>query len=120
MASLNASICIALVAENCLNARRSRLNSCNTTMPETCSCRKANVDQLEVPETLAAQVEHFLLSGPLHEIGLQEFEAETKPQQADVDRRNLRDPNQRSASEPPVKWRVRTGRVREVLVDRDL
>ena len=81
---------------------------------------KANVHLLEVTENLAAQIEHYFLSGPLHEIGLQEFEAETKHQQADVDRRNLRDPNQRSAAEPPVKWRVRTGRVREVIVDRDL
>ena len=40
---------------------------------------------LEVAEDLAAHVEHDLLAGPLHEVGLEEFEQEGEEKTAEVD-----------------------------------
>ena len=40
---------------------------------------------LQVAEDLAAQVEHDLLAGPLHQVGLQQFEQEGEEQAAEVD-----------------------------------
>ncbi len=37
---------------------------------------EADVHVLQVAEDLAAQIEHHLLSGPLHEVGLHEFQRE--------------------------------------------
>src|ERR1035437_6255474 len=46
---------------------------------------------LEVAEDLAAHVEHDLLAGPLHEVGLQEFEQEGEEERAKVDAGDERD-----------------------------
>src|SRR5882762_5266115 len=48
MASLNASMCEALMSENLLKARFSRLKSCNTSIPETASCRKELIRAIAV------------------------------------------------------------------------
>ena len=55
---------------------------------------EADVHVLQVTENLAAQVEHDFLSGPLHVVGLQEFEQEAKDQQAHIDAADLRDTRQ--------------------------
>ena len=45
----------------------------------------------------AAQIEHHLLPGPLHDVGLRELEQEAEQQDADIHRGNLRDAGQRLA-----------------------
>ncbi len=58
---------------------------------------ESDVHPLEVAEDLAAQVEHHLLPGPLHEIRLQELEHKSEGQQGEIDAGNLRDPMQAAA-----------------------
>ena len=43
-----------------------------------------DVHPLQMAVELAAQVEHHLLSGPLHQVGLGEFEEESEQQHAQV------------------------------------
>ena len=51
-----------------------------------------------VAENLAAQVEHDFLPGPLHEIGLQEFETrKSEDEQSEIDAGDLRDAMQTAA-----------------------
>ena len=64
---------------------------------------KTNVHALQVSEDLAAQIEHHLLPGPLHEVGLQELQQETEGQQAHIERGNLGNADQRLIAEEPVK-----------------
>ena len=52
---------------------------------------------LQVAEDLAAQVEHDLLAGPLHGVGLQEFEQVGDEQRAEVEQADLRDAGHRAA-----------------------
>ena len=40
---------------------------------------------LQVAEDLAAQIEHDLLAGPLHQVGLDELEHEGEEQRAEVE-----------------------------------
>ena len=52
---------------------------------------EADVLQLDVAEDLAAEIEHDLLAGPLHEVGLDELEAERNTQRGEVDERDFGD-----------------------------
>ncbi len=45
---------------------------------------EADVHALQMAEDLAAQIEHHLLPGPLHEVGLQEFQQEAEQHRAHV------------------------------------
>ena len=51
-------------------------------------------------EDLAAQIEHYLLAGPLHEVGLQEFQEEAEDQQSNVNSRDLRNAGDRARAKP--------------------
>ena len=51
-------------------------------------------------KNLAAQIEHHLLAGPLHEICLQELEQKTEDQQSYIDGRDLRDPGDGARAQP--------------------
>ncbi len=82
---------------------------------------EADVHALQVAKDLAAQVKHDLLPGPLHEVGLQEFQEESKNQQADVHAADLRDADQRLRAQEAVEKAVAARRVgRQVLVHGDL
>src|SRR6266576_5396227 len=61
---------------------------------------EGDVHALEVAENLAAQIEHDLLAGPLHVIGLQEFQHEGEDQQTKVNRGDLRHAAQGLRAEP--------------------
>ena len=49
--------------------------------------KNADMHPLDVPEDLAAQVEHDLLPGPLHQVGLQKLQRKRQQQRAKVQRR---------------------------------
>jgi hypothetical protein len=51
-----------------------------------------DVHALQMAVELAAQVEHHLLSGPLHQVGLGEFKEEAQQQHAEEKAADLRDP----------------------------
>ena len=76
---------------------------------------------LQMAEDLAAQIEHDLLPGPLHHVGLQEFEDVGDEQRAEVEEADLRDAGHgmraEMAGEPGELLRRR---VRHVGVDGDL
>ena len=65
---------------------------------------------LQMAEDLAAQIEHHLLPGPLHDVGLRELQQEAEEQQADVHARNLRDAGQRRGAEKAIEQRMGFGR----------
>ena len=50
-----------------------------------------DVHMLQVAEDLATQVEHHLLPGPLHQVGLHEFQREGEKQQPNVEAADLGD-----------------------------
>ncbi len=79
-----------------------------------------DVHALQVAENLAAQIKHDLLPCPLHEVGLQELEQKREHQQAEVDRRNLRDAGERARAEPTPQACGRSFNGRQVTVDGDL
>ncbi len=56
---------------------------------------EADVHALQVPENLAAQVEHHHLSRPLHEINLQIIEQKAEDEQAHTDGSDLSNADQR-------------------------
>ena len=49
------------------------------------------MERLDVTEDLAAEIEHDLLSSPLHHVGLQELEQEGEGESAEIERTDLRD-----------------------------
>ena len=55
---------------------------------------KPDVHVLQMAENLAAEIEHHLLSGPLHEVGLDELQGKGEDEDADVEAANLRDAGQ--------------------------
>ncbi len=75
---------------------------------------------LQVAEDLAAQVEHHLLSRPLHQVGLQEFQREGEKQQPNVEAADLPDTLKRRVTQVVGKPGVRIRRFRQVLVDGNL
>ena len=75
---------------------------------------------LQVAEDLAAQVEHHLLAGPLHVIGLGEFQEETEAQQENVEAAELGDSGQRARAQPAVQKTVHAGLLREIFINRNL
>ncbi len=76
---------------------------------------------LQMAEDLAAQVEHDLLAGPLHQVGLEEFEDEGDQQSAKVEAGDLRDAGHGLAAEVAGEPGELRGRgVRHVGVDGDL
>ena len=82
---------------------------------------EADVHALHVAEDLAAQVEHDLLAGPLHQVGLNKLQTEGQDQRGEVDSGNLRDAVHgigAEASGEPVQMLVRPQR--HVAVDGDL
>ena len=62
---------------------------------------------LQVAENLAAQIEHHLLPGPLHQVGLHELERKRKDQQPDVQSANLRNAVERRVAQPVAEPGVR-------------
>src|SRR5581483_7916858 len=68
-----------------------------------------DVQPLQVAENLAAQVEHYLLPGPLHYVRLGELQQEAEQQEADIHEGNLRDAGERAWAEEAVEQRVRLG-----------
>ena len=76
---------------------------------------------LQVAEDLAAQVEHDLLAGPLHGVGLQKLQQVGDEERAEVEKTDLRDAGHRARAEVLGKpGELRRRRVRHVGVDRDL
>ena len=93
-----------------------------TRRPTGLRSKKPMCMRLQVAEDLAAQVKHDLLPGPLHEVGLQEFQEESENQQADVHGADLRDADQRLRTQEAVEKAVAAARRggRQVFVDGDL
>ena len=81
---------------------------------------KTDMHPLQMTEDLAAQVEHDLLPGPLHEVGLQEFEHEGEDQQPEIDPRDLRDSLQRPRIQPVPQPRHGARTRRQIAVHRNL
>src|SRR5262249_36161635 len=81
---------------------------------------EADMQTLQMAEDLAAQVEHDLLTGPLHEVGLQVLEREAEHQQADVESADLRDADQGFIAEETIDRSLEAGDGREVTVDDDM
>ena len=69
-----------------------------------------DVHVLQMPENLAAQIEHDLLAGPLHEVGLDELQHKREHQQADIEAANLSDAGHRRATQAVTDPGVRVGR----------
>src|SRR5665213_262571 len=78
-----------------------------------------NVHRLDVAEDLRTEVEHDLLAGPLHDVGLQELEEEGERERAEVQQANFGDARGRVRAEAQAKPGKYTGG-REVSVYRDL
>src|ERR1700722_20609675 len=74
---------------------------------------------LQVAEDLAAQIEHHLLAGPLHEVGLQELEDEAQEEQSEEDGRDLRDAVQRLRAEPTPEPGWWSGNWGQITIDGD-
>ena len=62
-----------------------------------------DVHVLQVAEDLAAQIEHHLLAGPLHEIRLRIFQAKADQQQRKIEEPQLGDADQRLGAENGIK-----------------
>ena len=58
---------------------------------------EAEMHALQMAEDLAAQVEHDLLAGPLHQVGLDKFEDVGNQQRAEVEQASLGDAGHRLA-----------------------
>lgn len=72
-------------------------------------------------EDLAAQIEHDLLAGPLHQVGLDEFEAEGDDERAEIEHGELSDPRDGGTIEVPCQpGELGRGGTGHVSVDRDL
>ncbi len=82
--------------------------------------KEADVHVLQVAEDLAAQIEHYLLAGPLHGVGLDEFQRKSQDQKSNIQAANLRDADERRVAEAVADPGVRVGRLGQVLVDGDL
>ena len=61
-----------------------------TSRPTGVRVEEPHVHALHVAEDVAAQIEHHLLPGPLHQVGLDEFEEIGRDQQRQVDPGQLR------------------------------
>src|SRR5579863_8812575 len=59
--------------------------------PDRIRVEEADVQSLHVAEDLAAQVEHDLLAGPLHQVSLNELEQIGRDLQTEIDQGELRD-----------------------------
>ena len=82
---------------------------------------KTDVQLLHVPEDVAAQIEHDLLSDPLHEIGLDELEQVCRQQRDQVEFRELRDAFPRVGGKPLGEPRGRrSGLAGQVAIDAHL
>ena len=64
---------------------------------------EADMHALQVAEDLAAQVEHHLLPGPLHQVGLGEFQHEAEDQQNEIDAADLADAGPGLRAQPAVQ-----------------
>ena len=75
---------------------------------------------LQVAKNLAAQVEHDLLAGPLHQVGLRIFEDEADCQRGHIDKSNLSNANDRIGTQPGIEQAVRPVRgISKIFVNRD-
>ena len=74
---------------------------------------------LQMAEDLAAQIEHYLLPAPLHDVGLRELQQKAEQQQSDVHSGDLRNAGQRSWTEIAIEERMGFGFVGEVFIDGD-
>ena len=77
--------------------------------PHRIAVKEADVHPLDVAEDLAAHVEHDLLSGPLHQVGLHELQQVAEHQRGQVDARNLGNAHHGIGTQPPGQRR-RMGR----------
>ncbi len=68
--------------------------------PHRIAVEKAYVHALDVAEDLAAHVEHDLLSGPLHQVGLHKLEQIAEHQRGQVDAGDLGDPDHGIGAQP--------------------
>ena len=68
--------------------------------PHRIAVKEADVHALDVPEDLAAHVEHDLLSRPLHEVGLHELQQVAEHQGGQVDARDLGDSDHGIGAQP--------------------
>ena len=79
---------------------------------------KAYVHALNMAENLAAHVEHDLLSGPLHQVGLHELQQVAEHQRAQVDAGDLCDPHHGIGAQPAgPRRRVQGGPCGHVAID---
>ena len=81
---------------------------------------EGHVHVLQVAIDLAAQIEHYLLARPLHQVGLREFKDKAEGEQRDVNHADLGNSGQRLRTQEAVeKGMPRARLVRQVLVDGD-
>ena len=90
-----------------------------TRRPTGFLSKKEMCRPLQVTENLRPQIEHHLLPGPLHDVGLSELQQEAEQQQANVHSGDLGDAGERIAAEEAVEQRMRFVVAGEVLVDGD-
>src|SRR5215468_2138968 len=89
--------------------------------PDWILVEESDVHVLKMAEYLAAQIEHHLLAGPQHEVGLGVFEDKAGGQRAYVHQRNLADTHHGLGTEKGIQEAVRlVGSSREVFIDCNL
>ena len=88
--------------------------------PHRVAVEEGNMQALQVAEYLRPQIEHHLLSRPLHDVGLGKFEQEAEQQQADVNACDLGDAGHRPGAEKAVQQGVGFGVAGKIFIDRDL
>jgi hypothetical protein len=85
-----------------------------------CAVKEGDRHGLDVTEDLAAQIEHDLLPGPLHQVGLDELQREGERERGEVEQRDLGDAGDGRGAEVVREPGALLGRRREVGIDRDL
>ena len=88
--------------------------------PDRIAVEEGDVHLLQVAEDLAAQVEHYLLAGPLHVIGLGKFQKEAEAEQEDVNRADLGDAAQRLRTQPSSQQGLKAKPLAQYEVDSTL
>ena len=81
---------------------------------------KGDVHPLEMAEDLRPEIEHDLLAGPLHEVGLDELEQKGENEGAEVESGDLRDARDGNGRQMARKPGVPSGRGSKVGVNGDL
>ncbi len=81
---------------------------------------KGDVHALEVAEDFGAEIEHDLLAGPLHEVGLDEFEQKAEDEGTEVEAGEFRDAGHGDGAEVAGEPGVLAGGGGEIGIDGDL